>query len=171
MGGGGQVALVFFFFDRKPGMGRTALLKPQIFSAISLLPTDSNLPMDNQDESGNDSESSLAVEDLILISSELMPTKYQDLVGLKNPSTNHAFDQVGTTSLFLLAKITKVETDNEEDTETITCKIFMEFEKSKKTQSCKAVRIKNFASLCRLSSAMVIPPEGILIHWNGCPDM
>ena len=172
MGGGGQVALVFVLFDRKPGMGRTALLKPQIFSAISLFPTNLNLAMADQDESGNDSESSLAVEDLILISSESMPTPYQDLVGLKNPSTNHAFDQVTTTSLFLLAKISKVQTDNVEDTETITCKIFMEFEKSKKsTQTCKAVRIKNFASLCRLSSAMVIPAEGILIHWNGCPDM
>ena len=171
------MALVFVLFDRKPGMGRTALLKPQIFSAISLLPTHSNLPMDNQDESDNDSESSLAVEDLILISSEAMPTPYQDLVGLKNPSTNHAFDQVTKTSLFLLAKISKVQTQvvtdsHVEDTETITCKIFMEFEKSKKsTQTCKAVRVKDFSSVCRLSSAFVIPAEGILIHWNGCPDM
>ena len=132
--------------------------------------------MDNQEESDNDSESSLAVEDLILISSEAMPTPYPDLVGLKNPSTNHAFDQVGTTSLFLLAKIIRVQTqlvkDSQvEECEIITVKVFMEFEKSKKTQSCKPVRIKNFASLCRLSLAMVIPAEGILIHWNGCPDM
>ena len=170
------MALVLVLIDRKPGMGRTALLKPQIFSAISPLSTHSNLPMDNQDESGNESESSLAVEDLILISSEAMPKPYADLVGLTNPSTNHAFDQVTKTSLFLLAKISKVQTQvvrdsHVEDTETITCKIFLEFEKSKKSQSCKAVRQKDFSSVCRLSSAFVIPPEGIIIHWNGCPEM
>ena len=157
-------------------MGRTALPKPQIFSAISLLPTDSNLPMDNQDESGNESESSLAVEDLILISSAAMPKPYADLVGLKNRSTNHAFDQVDATSLFLLAKISKVQTQvvtgsQVEECETISCKIFLEFDKSKKTQSCKAVSQKNFSSVCRLSAAFVIPPEGIIIHWNGCPEM
>ena len=170
------MALGLVLIDRKPGMGRTALPKPQIFSAISLLPTDSNLPMDNQDESGNESESSLAVEDLILISSAAMPKPYADLVGLKNRSTNHAFDQVDATSLFLLAKISKVQTrmvtgSQVEECETISCKIFLEFEKSKKTQSCKAVRQKGFSSVCRLSSAFVIPPEGILIHWNGCPEM
>ena len=132
--------------------------------------------MDNQDESGNESESSLAVEDLILISSAAMPKPYADLVGLTNPSTNHAFDQVDKTSLFLLAKISKVQTqvvrDSQvEECETITCKIFLEFEKSKKTQSCKPVRQKGFSSVCRLSAAFVIPPEGIIIHWNGCPEM
>jgi hypothetical protein len=167
---------VFVLIDRKPGMGRTALLKPQIFSAISPLSTHSNLPMDNQDESGNESESSLAVEDLILISSEAMPKPYADLVGLTNPSTNHAFDQVDTTSLFLLAKISKVQTqvvtDSQvEECETISCKIFLEFDKSKKTQSCKAVSQKGFSSVCRLSAAFVIHPEGIIIHWNGCPEM
>ena len=170
------MALVLVLIDRKPGMGRTALPKPQIFSAISLLSTHSNLRMDNQDESGNESESSLAVEDLILISSAAMPKPYADLVGLTNPSTNHAFDQVDKTSLFLLAKISKVQTqvvrDSQvEECETITCKIFLEFEKSKKSQSCKAVRQKGFSSVCRLSSAFVIPPEGIIIHWNGCPEM
>ena len=170
------MALVPVFIDRKPGMGRTALPKPQIISAISLLSTHSNLRMDNQDQSGNESESSLAVEDLILISSAAMPKPYADLVGLKNRSTNHAFDQVDATSLFLLAKISKVQTqvvrDSQvEECETITCKIFLEFEKSKKTQSCKAVRQKDFSSVCRLSSAFVIPPEGIIIHWNGCPEM
>ena len=132
--------------------------------------------MDKPDESGNESESNLAVEDLILISSEAMPKPYADLVGLTNPSTNHAFDQVDTTSLFLLAKISKVQTQvitgsQVEECETITCKIFLEFEKSKKTQSCKPVRQKGFSSVCRLSSAFVIPPEGIIIHWNGCPEM
>ena len=132
--------------------------------------------MDKPDDSGNESESSLAVEDLILISSEAMPKPYADLVGLTNPSTNHAFDQVDTTSLFLLAKISKVQTqvvtDSQvEETEIITCKIFLEFEKSKKTQSCKAVSQKGFSSVCRLSAAFVIPPEGIIIHWNGCPEM
>ena len=170
------MALVFVLIDRKPGMGRTALPKPQIFSAISLLSTHSNLTMDKQDESGSESESSLAVEDLILISSEAMPKPYADLVGLTNPSTNHAFDQVDTTSLFLLAKISKVQTqvvtDSQvEECETISCKIFLEFDKSKKTQSCKAVPQKNFASVCRLSAAFVIPAEGIIIHWNGCSEM
>ena len=170
------MALVLVLIDRKPGMGRTALLKPQIFSAISLLSTHSNLTMDKQDESGSESESSLAVEDLILISSEAMPKPYADLVGLTNPSTNHAFDQVTKTSLFLLAKISKVQTQQVtgslvEDCETISCKIFLEFDKSKKTQSCKAVSQKNFSSVCRLSAAFVIPPEGIIIHWNGCPEM
>ena len=171
------MALVLVLIDRKPGMGRTALPKPQIFSAISLLPTHSNLRMDNQDdESGNESESSLAVDDLILISSAAMPKPYADLVGLKNRSTNHAFDQVDATSLFLLAKISKVQTQmvtgsQEEECEIISCKIFLEFEKSKKNQSCKAVSQKNFASVCRLSAAFVIPPEGIIIHWNGCPQM
>jgi hypothetical protein len=132
--------------------------------------------MDKPDDSGNESESSLAVEDLILISSEAMPKPYADLVGLTNPSTNHAFDQVDTTSLFLLAKISKVQTqvvtDSQvEECETISCKIFLEFEKSKKTQSCKPVRQKGFSSVCRLSAAFVIPPEGIIIHWNGCPEM
>jgi len=132
--------------------------------------------MDNQDQSGDESESSLAVEDLILISSAAMPKPYADLVGLKNPSTNHAFDQVDATSLFLLAKISRVQTQvvkdsHVEETETITCKIFLEFEKSKKTQSCKAVPQKNFASVCILSAAFVIPAEGIIIHWNGCPEM
>ena len=132
--------------------------------------------MDKPDDSGNESESSLAVEDLILISSEAMPKPYADLVGLTNPSTNHAFDQVDTTSLFLLAKISKVQTQmvtgsQVEECETISCKIFLEFEKSKKTQSCKAVSQKNFASVCRLSAAFVIPPEGIIIHWNGCSEM
>ena len=132
--------------------------------------------MDKQDESGDDSEARLAVDDLVLISSEAMLDRYADLVGLKSPSTNHAFDQVDKTSLFLLAKIIRVQTqlvkDSQvEECEIITVKVFMEFEKSKKTQSCKPVRIKNFASLCRLSLAMVIPAEGILIHWNGCPDM
>ena len=170
------MALVLVLIDRKPGMGRTALPKPQIFSDISPLSTHSNLRMDNQDESGNESESSLAVEDLILISSAAMPKPYADLVGLKNPSTNHAFDQVDATSLFLLAKISKVQTQDvtgshEEECETISCKIFLEFDKSKKTQSCKAVPQKNFASVCRLSAAFVIPAEGIIIHWNGCPEM
>jgi hypothetical protein len=105
-----------------------------------------------------------------------MPKPYADLVGLKNRSTNHAFDQVDTTSLFLLAKISKVQTqlvrDSQvEECETISCKIFLEFEKSKKTQSCKPVRQKGFSSVCRLSAAFVIPPEGIIIHWNGCPEM
>jgi hypothetical protein len=132
--------------------------------------------MDKPDDSGNESESSLAVEDLILISSEAMPKPYADLVGLTNPSTNHAFDQVDTTSLFLLAKISKVQTqvvtDSQvEECETISCKIFLEFEKSKKTQSCKPVRQKGFSSVCRVSAAFVIPPEGIIIHWNGCPEM
>ena len=132
--------------------------------------------MDKPDDSGNESESRLAVEDLILISSEAMPKPYADLVGLKNRSTNEAFDQVDATSLFLLAKISKVQTqvvtDSQvEECETISCKIFLEFEKSKKTQSCKPVRQKGFASVCRLSAAFVIPPEGIIIHWNGCPQM
>ena len=132
--------------------------------------------MDKPDDSGNESETSLAVEDLILISSEAMPKPYADLVGLTNPSTNHAFDQVDTTSLFLLAKISKVQTQvvtgsQVEECETISCKIFLEFEKSKKTQSCKPVRQKGFSSVCRLSAAFVIPPEGIIIHWNGCPEM
>ena len=132
--------------------------------------------MDKQDESGGDSESRLAVDDLVLISSEAMPKPYADLVGLKNPSTNHAFDQVDKTSLFLLAQISKVQTqvvkDSQvEECEIITVKIFLEFEKSKRSQSCKAVRVKDFSSVCRLSSAFVIPTEGILIHWNGCPDM
>ena len=132
--------------------------------------------MDKPDESGNESESSLAVDDLILISSAAMPKPYADLVGLTNPSTNHAFDQVDTTSLFLLAKISKVQTQvvtgsQVEECETISCKIFLEFDKSKKTQSCKAVRQKGFSSVCRLSAAFVIPPEGIIIHWNGCPEM
>ena len=132
--------------------------------------------MDKPDESGNESESSLAAEDLILISSGAMPKPYADLVGLTNPSTNHAFDQVDATSLFLLAKISKVQTQvvtgsQVEECETISCKIFLEFDKSKKTQSCKAVSQKNFSSVCRLSAAFVIPPEGIIIHWNGCPEM
>jgi hypothetical protein len=170
------VALVLVFIDRKPGMGRTALPKPQILSDNRRLSAHSNLRMDKPDDSGNESESSLAVEDLILISSAAMPKPYADLVGLTNPSTNHAFDQVDTTSLFLLAKICKVQTqlvrDSQvEECETISCKIFLEFEKSKKTQSCKPVRQKGFSSVCRLSAAFVIPPEGIIIHWNGCPEM
>ena len=95
--------------------------------------------MGKQADSGGDSEGSLAVEDLVLISAQAMPKRYAECVGLKNITTNHAFDQVDDTCLFLLAKISKVQTQQAngtkvEDCEIISVKIYLGFEKTKKNR-------------------------------------
>jgi len=127
-------------------------------------------------ESVEESEGSLAVEDLVIINSRAMPQRYAAIVGLRNLTTNHAFDEVGEKCLFLLAKISKVQVQQlhgtqVQDCEIISVKVYLEFEKTKNNQGMKPLKKKDFASVCRLSTAFVMPPDGIIIHWNGCADM
>ena len=127
-------------------------------------------------ESVEESEGSLAVEDLVIINSRAMPQRYAAIVGLRNLTTNHAFDEVDEKCLFLLAKISKVQVQQVhgtqvQDCEIISVKVFVEFEKTKTNQGMKPVKKAGLKSLCRLSAAFVMPSDGIIIHWNGCADM
>ena len=127
-------------------------------------------------ESGEDPKGSLAVEDLVIINARAMPQRCAEIVGLRHLTTNHAFDEVDEKCLFLLTKISKVQMQQlhgtqVQDCEIISVKIYLEFEKTKNNQGMKPLKKKGFASVCRLSTAFVMPSDGIIIHWNGCAEM